>query len=102
VTERKTRVATVSCGYGDGYPRALSNKGHVYVNGQRAKIIGRICMDIFMIDVTDIKAELFDDVTLYDWHYEETDIENIACELGTISYELLTQISARVKRVYKE
>ena len=102
VTERKTRVATVSCGYGDGYPRALSNKGFVFVNGQRAKIIGRICMDIFMIDVTDIKAELFDDVMLYDWHYEETDIENIACELGTISYELLTQISARVKRVYKE
>jgi len=100
VTERETRVATVSVGYGDGYSRGFSNKAYVYINGQKAKIIGRVCMDIMMVDVTDIKAELFDDVMLYDWTHKETDIEYLASEIGTISYELLTQISARVKREY--
>ena len=93
-------IATVSAGYGDGYPRALSNKGYVIINGKKAKIIGRICMDLFMVDITDIDAKPWDDVTLYDSNYEETNIENIASKINTISYELLTQISARVKRVY--
>ena len=99
--ERETKVATVSCGYGDGFSRALSNRGVVYINGQKAKIIGRICMDLFMVDVTDIDAKLYDDVVLYDYHYPETDVENIAQELGTISYEILTNIANRVKRIYK-
>ncbi|MBQ0104470.1 MAG: alanine racemase [Armatimonadetes bacterium] len=100
ITDRETKVATVSAGYGDGYSRALSNRGFVYINGNKVKIIGRVCMDIFMADVTDIDCKLYDDVYLYDWEHKETDIENIAKELDTISYELLTQISARVKREY--
>lgn len=100
MAEKTTKVATVSAGYGDGYSRALSNKGYVYINGKKAGIIGRVCMDIFMADVTDIDCRLYDDVLLYDYEHKETDIENIADSLGTISYELLTQISARVKREY--
>lgn len=100
VTDRETKVATVSVGYGDGYSRSFSNKAYVYINGQRAKIIGRVCMDIMMVDITDIKAKLYDDVYLYDYNHKETDVEYLASEIGTISYELLTQISARVKRIY--
>ena len=58
VTHRETRIATIPVGYADGYPRALSSKGRVIVNGQFAPIIGRVCMDQFMIDVTDIEGEL--------------------------------------------
>lgn len=100
VADKDIKVATVSAGYGDGYSRGLSNKGYVYINGHKAPIVGRVCMDIFMVDVTDIDCKMYDDVMLYDHGYKETDIENIAQSLGTISYELLTQISARVKREY--
>lgn len=64
VTTKETRVATVPVGYADGYPRCLSNKGKVIVNGKFAPIIGRVCMDQFMIDVSGIEAELEDKVTL--------------------------------------
>ena len=64
-TTRETRVATVPVGYADGYPRALSGKGHVLIHGQYAPILGRVCMDQFMVDVTDIPdVTQGDDVTL--------------------------------------
>ena len=64
VTTRKSRIATIPVGYGDGYPRSLSNKGYVLVHGKRAPIVGRVCMDQFMIDVTDIpQASYLDRVT---------------------------------------
>ena len=64
VTERESRIATIPVGYGDGYPRSLSNKGSVLIRGRRAPIVGRVCMDQFMVDVTEIEAEEFDRVTL--------------------------------------
>ena len=64
VTDRPTRIATIPVGYADGYPRSLSSRGCVLIRGKRAPILGRICMDQFMADVTDIPAEELDEVTL--------------------------------------
>lgn len=95
--ERDMRIATVSAGYADGYPRALSNKGYVLVNGRRAKIVGRICMDQFCIDVTDIpniKAE--DEVVLFG---KDLSVDEVAEWCDTISYEIICGITGRVPRI---
>ena len=103
VTQRKSRIATIPAGYGDGYPRLLSNKGRVLIRGKSAPIIGRICMDQFMVDVTDIEAREFDQVTLLGRDGEE---EITVDELGQISgrfpYELTCDINQRVPRVFSE
>ena len=98
LTKRPTRVATVPVGYADGYPRALSNKGYVLVNGQRANIIGNVCMDMFMIDVTDVDAVDGDEVVLMG---KGVDADVIADLCSTISYEIICGIGIRVKRSYK-
>ncbi len=102
VTERATRVATVPVGYGDGWPRALSNRGTVLVRGRRAPVIGRVCMDQFMIDVTDIPdARDGDVVTLIGRDgAEEITADDAAAAAGTISYEIVTQLGRRVPRVF--
>ena len=101
VTERKTRIATIPAGYGDGYPRLLSNKARVLIRGKSAPVIGRVCMDQFMVDVTDIDAEEFDQVTLLGQDGEE---EITVDELGSLSgrfpYELTCDINSRVPRVF--
>ena len=101
VTERESRIATIPVGYGDGYPRSLSNKGSVLIRGRRAPIVGRVCMDQFMVDVTEIEAEEFDKVTLLGQDGEDA---VTADELGRLSgrfpYELVCDISKRVPRVY--
>ena len=101
VTKRETRIATVPAGYGDGYPRLLSNKGSVLIRGKRAPIIGRVCMDQFMVDVTDIEAEEFDPVTLLG---RDGDDQITVDELGHLSgrfpYEFTCNINQRVPRVY--
>ena len=103
VTKRETRIATVPAGYGDGYPRLLSNKGSVLIRGKRAPIIGRVCMDQFMVDVTDIEAEEFDPVTLLG---RDGDDQITVDELGRLSgrfpYEFTCNINQRVPRVYYE
>ena len=75
-TARPTRVATLRCGYADGYPRALSNRGLALIEGRRAPVIGRVCMDHVMVDVTDLA--------------------------DTISYELVARVGRRVERVFFE
>ena len=101
VTERESRIATIPVGYGDGYPRSLSNKGSVLIRGRRAPIVGRVCMDQFMVDVTEIEAEEFDRVTLLGQDGKDA---VTADELGKLSgrfpYELVCDISKRVPRVY--
>lgn len=101
VTGHKSRIATIPVGYGDGYPRSLSGKGCVLIRGRRAPIVGRVCMDQFMVDVTDIEAEEFDKVTLLG---KDGGDEITADELGRLSgrfpYELVCDISPRVPRVY--
>lgn len=102
VTERETRVATVPLGYGDGWPRSLSGKGVVLVRGKRAPILGRVCMDQFMIDITDIpEARDGDTVTLIGADgNERISAEEAAARAGTINYELVCCLGRRVPRVY--
>lgn len=102
VTERPTRVATVCAGYADGVPRIVSNKAHVLVHGKKAPIIGRICMDQFMIDVTDIPEVEVDDIATIFGRDAEAQIfaDDVATLAGTIGYELVCGITRRVPRVY--
>lgn len=99
--KRATRVATLPIGYGDGYPRALSNKGFALVAGRRVPVIGRVTMDQIMIDATDVPgARVGDDVVLLGRQgKEEISADELARLCGTISYEIFTSLSARVPRI---
>lgn len=98
VLKRDSRVAVLPVGYADGLERLLSNRGEVMVFGQRAPILGRICMDMCMVDVTDIpQVSVGDEVTVFG---HELPLEEKADAVGTIQYELLCGISGRVPRVY--
>lgn len=99
---RDTRVATIPLGYGDGYPRSLSNKGYVLIRGMRAPILGRVCMDQFMVDVTAIPDACEGDlVTILGTDGPETiTAEAIGALSGRFNYELVCDISPRVPRVY--
>lgn len=103
-TVRDTRVATIPVGYADGYPRGLSNKGSVLIRGKRAPILGRVCMDQFMVDVTDIpEAEELDQVTLLGKDGEDCiTMEELGELSGRFNYEFACCISKRVPRVYLE
>lgn len=102
VAERRTRVATIPVGYGDGYPRGLSNKGYVLLHGRKAPVIGRVCMDQFMIDVTDIgEAAEGDEVTLIGRDKENCiTMEELGELSGRFNYELACCIGKRVPRIY--
>jgi hypothetical protein len=102
VTKKETVVATIPVGYADGYPRCLSNIGEVLVRGKRAPIIGRICMDQFMIDVTDIPGvELGTEVTLVGRDGDEClSMEEVSEKAYSFNYELPCRISRRVPRLY--
>ncbi|MDE6220413.1 MAG: alanine racemase, partial [Lachnospiraceae bacterium] len=103
-TTRETRVATICIGYGDGYPRSLSNIGHVLIKGQRASILGRVCMDQFMIDVTDISSpvRVGDTVTLIGRDGSACiTMEELGALSGRFNYELACDIGKRIPRIYK-
>ncbi len=104
VTNRETLVATVPVGYADGYRRSLSSKFSVLIRGKEAPILGRICMDQMMVDVTDIPdVQMGDTVTLIGTDGEKTiTVEAIAEAAGVLHYELICGISRRVSRVYRE
>jgi len=96
--ERDMRLAVIPVGYADGLHRSLSGKFDVLINGKRAHQVGRICMDMCMVDVTDMpEVKTGDIVTVFGDEPEATELADIA---GTISYELLCAISPRVPRVY--
>ena len=102
--ETDRRIATIPIGYADGYNRALSNKAKMIVHGKYAPVVGRVCMDQLMIDVTDIpEAKMGDEVIVVgtdgDKHFTFDDMAEI---LGTINYELPCVLTKRVPRVYKE
>ncbi len=99
---RDTHIVTVPIGYGDGYPRALSNCGEVLIRGQRRPIVGRLCMDQFMVDLgPDGTAYVEDDVVLIGTQGDETiSVEDVAGRAGTIGYEILTRLNERVPREY--
>ncbi|MHB9056716.1 MAG: bifunctional UDP-N-acetylmuramoyl-tripeptide:D-alanyl-D-alanine ligase/alanine racemase [Paludibacteraceae bacterium] len=95
---RNSRIGVIPIGYADGFDRHLSNgAGEVFVNGYRAKVVGNICMDACMIDLTDIPAEEGDSVEIFG---DNITIQELADKLQTIPYEILTSVSRRVKRVY--
>ena len=102
VTERESLIATLPIGYADGYPRFLSNRGEALVRGQRARIAGRVCMDLTMIDVTDIRnVRQGDEVVLLGRQGgAEISADEIAAWANTISYEILTSIGTRVPRIH--
>lgn len=101
-TTRKQRIATIPVGYGDGYPRSLSNKGYVLIHGKKAPICGRICMDQFMVDVTDIpQAKEGDEVTLIGKdHGAEITMEEMGDLSGRFNYEFACDLGKRIPRVY--
>lgn len=103
VTENKRKIATIPVGYGDGYPRLLSGKGEVLIHGKRAPIVGRICMDQMMADVTDIPgAKEGDLVTLIGADGKERiTMEELGALSGRFNYELACDLGGRVPRVYK-
>lgn len=92
------KIATLAIGYADGYDRRFSQgKGFVLIHGQKAPIIGNVCMDMTMVDVSEIEASPGDEAVIYS---EQISLKELADRIGTIPYELLTNISTRVKRVY--
>jgi len=101
-TRRESLIATIPAGYADGLNRLLSNKGEVLVKGKRAPIVGRVCMDLTMIDVTDVKGvRPGDEVTIIGTQGKETITAlEIARKIDTISYEVLCSISSRIHRRY--
>jgi alanine racemase len=102
VTKRKSKIATIPVGYADGYDRLLSSKGKVLIGGEYAPIIGRICMDQFMVDITHIpNVNDLDEVILIGKQGDnEITADDIAKIKGTINYEIVCQLSKRIPRVY--
>ena len=99
-TNKKTKVATIPIGYADGIRRLLSNKGNVVIRNKKAPIIGNVCMDSFMVDVTDIEdVKIGDEV--YIWDNNIITLEEVAKQCNTINYEIISTISNRVPRVFK-
>ena len=104
VTNKVTKIATIPVGYGDGYPRSLSNKGFVLIRGKRANILGRVCMDQFMVEVTDI-ADISEGDEVVLLGKDKTSGEEITADFlgelsGRFNYELTCDINKRVPRVF--
>ena len=96
---RDSRLAVVPIGYGDGYPRQLSNRACMVIHGTACPVVGRICMDMCMVDVTDLPQVKAGDVAVV---YDGRLLQQAAECTGTIVYELLCNVSPRVPRIYRE
>ena len=96
------RIATIAVGYGDGYPRMLSNRGQVLISGRRAPVVGRVCMDQIMVDVSNIPDAKTGDIAVLIGRQKDgsIDADEFAEWAGTISYEVLLSITNRVSRIY--
>jgi len=101
-TKNQTTIATVPVGYADGFNRLLSSRGHMLVHGQRVPIVGRVCMDLTMLDVGRISGvEIEDEVVVFGQQVNETiSADEIASSLDTINYEVVSTITGRVPRIY--
>lgn len=104
IADKERTIATIPLGYGDGYPRGLSGKGYVLIHGKKAPILGRVCMDQFMVDVTEIpETKENDEVTLIGTDGAETiTMEDLGELSGRFNYELACNLGKRVPRVYKK
>ena len=100
VAKRPSKTATIPIGHADGISRKLGNKkGYVLINNEKAKIIGNVCMDMIMVDITNINCKEGDEVIIFN---SQEMIQNITDIAETIPYEILTAISQRVKKMLKE
>ena len=101
-TKKPTTIATVPVGYADGFSRLLSNRGHMLVHGQKVPIVGRVCMDLTMLDVGNVPdVAIEDDVVVFGQHQNESvTADEMASTLNTINYEIVSTITARVPRIY--
>lgn len=101
--KRRSTIATIPIGYADGYNRLLSNRGEVLIKGKRAPVVGRVCMDTIMVDVTGIPGVSYKSpvVLLGSQGKDKITADELAAKTGTIPYEILTSIGQRVKRVYR-
>lgn len=100
-TSRDTKIATIPVGYADGLPRALSNKGQVLINGKRYPIVGRVCMDLSVVNVGDDPVRVGDEVVIIGKQGKENiSVDELAKHSDTISYEIICGIGKRVPRVY--
>jgi alanine racemase len=98
VVDQPVRLGVVPVGYADGLPRRLGNRqGHLWVKGEKVPILGDVCMDMCMIDLTNVEAVEGDPVVVFDDAFK---LKQLATAAETIPYEILTRISRRVKRVY--
>lgn len=98
LADQDMTIATVAIGYADGFSRGFSNgKGAMYIHGKPAPVVGNVCMDMTMLDVTGLDTKAGDQVTVFGQH---PSISELAEQIGTIPYEILTSVSARVKRIY--
>jgi len=102
VVKRDSIIAICPIGYWHGYPRALSNIGYLLINGKKAKVLGRVCMDIVMVDITDIKnVKIGDEVTIIGKSKDaEITADEVSVLLGGSTYEFLTRINPQIKRFY--
>jgi len=103
IARKNTRIAVIPMGYADGYPWSLSNKGHILVNGQIARIAGRVCMDAFMVDITDLgKCKIGDEVVVMGPMGDRKICAHTLGKLaGSFSYEIMSRWSRRLPRIYK-
>jgi alanine racemase len=102
-TDHETRIGLVGLGYNDGLPRLLSNRGAVSVRDQRVPIVGNVCMDVTMVDLTAVpEAQVGDDVIVYgSGEHGEPTVQQVAAWASTIPYEILCRISPRVRRIIR-
>jgi alanine racemase len=103
ISPKPTTIATIPVGYGDGYFKTLTNKSQCLINGKRYNLVGTVCMDECMVDVGDDEVSVGDEVVLIGSQgNEKISALDLANKIGTIQYEVLTAISARVPRIYIE
>ncbi|HYM32692.1 MAG TPA: alanine racemase [Candidatus Cybelea sp.] len=100
LADRSARIATVGVGYADGYPRSLGNRGFAHVGSQRVPVVGRVSMDLITLDVTRLPADAAEPGTLVDLMGGNVDIDELAVAAGTNTYELLTRLGPRYRRIY--